>query len=160
MLKPVHSKLSKSVANGQFAIVAAKYNGRYVEAMLRAAKADLERAGAEKVRVVRVPGAFEVPVVATKLAVSHNPPLAAIICLAVIIRGETAHAQLIAEAVSNALARIQISYEIPVIHEVLLLENKAQAKARCLDPQHNRGHEAAQTALAMARVMRGLLNIP
>jgi 6,7-dimethyl-8-ribityllumazine synthase len=58
--------------------------------------------------------------------------------------------------VSNALVQVQIQYEAPVIHEVLLLENERQAKERCLGRTHNRGTEAAQTALAMARVMRTL----
>lgn len=156
MLKTISAKRHKLIAPGQFAIVASQYNARYVDAMLRAAQAELVQAGAEKVHVVRVPGAFEIPVVATKLAVAHDPPLAAIICLGVIIRGETSHAQHIGVAVSHALAQIQISYEIPVIHEVLLLENEEQARVRCLDPQHNRGREAAQTALAMASVMREL----
>jgi 6,7-dimethyl-8-ribityllumazine synthase len=52
--------------------------------------------------------------------------------------------------------QIQLAHEVPVIHEVLLLENEAQASARCLDPKHNRGTEAAQTALAMARVLKSL----
>jgi len=51
---------------------------------------------------------------------------------------------------------LQLRYEIPIIHEVLLLENEAQARVRCLDPRHNRGTEAAQTALAMVRVMSEL----
>jgi 6,7-dimethyl-8-ribityllumazine synthase len=52
--------------------------------------------------------------------------------------------------------QIQLAHEIPVIHEVLLLENEAQAGARCLNPKHNRGTEAAQTALVMARVLKSL----
>lgn len=145
----------KISANGRrFAIVASNYNARYVDAMLRAAKAEILRAGG-KVEVIRVPGAYEIPVVAAKLArLSTNySPLSAIICLGVILRGATTHAQHIGEAVSNALVQIQIQHEVPVIHEVLLLENEQQAQERCLSRTHNRGTEAAQTALEMARVM-------
>ena len=138
-----------------FAIVASRYNARYVDAMLRAAKAEILRAGGS-VQVVRVPGAYEIPVVAARLARTASPPLSAIICLGVILRGATTHAQHIGEAVSNALVQIQIQHEVPVIHEVLLLENVSQARERCLGKKHNRATEAAQTALAMARVMNRL----
>jgi 6,7-dimethyl-8-ribityllumazine synthase len=123
--------------------------------MLRAARTELARVGAA-IQVVRVPGAYEIPVVVVRLARASQPPLAGIICLGVILRGATTHAQHIGEAVSEALMRIQIQFEVPVIHEVLLLENEDQARQRCLDPKYNRGLEAAQTALAMARVMKSL----
>ena len=154
MLKP-NKKSKPAKTTAAFAIVASCYNARYVNAMLRAARAELKRAGAA-VRVVRVPGAYEIPVVAARLARASTPPPAAIICLGVILRGATTHAQHIGEAVSDALVRIQIQCEVPVIHEVLLLENEDQARVRCLDPGHNRGLEAAQTALQMARVMQTL----
>ena len=148
MLQTIQSKKIQS-RGGTFAIVASRYNARYLDAMLRAGGT---------VQIVRVPGAYEIPVVAAKLARQStlNSQLSAIICLGVILRGATTHAQHIGEAVSNALVQIQIEYEVPVIHEVLLLENESQARERCLDKKHNRGTEAAQTALEMARVMKSL----
>jgi len=123
--------------------------------MLHAAKAQLARAGAKDVKVIRVPGAYEIPVVAARLAHS-DVRFSAIVCLGVVIRGQTQHAQLISEAVTSALTQLQVAHEIPIIHEVLLLENEDQAKARCLSKDHNRGGEAAQTALDMAALMETL----
>jgi 6,7-dimethyl-8-ribityllumazine synthase len=153
MLKPV-KKTQAGTMGGSFAIVASSYNARYVDSMLKAAVGELNRDKA-KVQIVRVPGAYEIPVVAAKLATLAPRP-SAIICLGVILRGETTHAQHIGEAVSQALMQIQITHGVPVIHEVLLLENRQQAEARCVDPKHNRGLEAAQTAVAMARVLAQL----
>jgi len=154
MLSPLkQQKIRRS--RGSFAINASRYNVRYVDAMVAAAEQELKKAGAKNIRVVRVPGAFEIPAVAARLA-AIRPRFSALICLGVILRGQTSHAQQIADAVSGALAELQIQHALPVIHEVLLLENEAQAIVRCLDTQHNRGAEAAQTALEMERVMRSL----
>lgn len=152
MLQP-NQKKTTTAQGENFVIVASQYNARYVDAMLRAAQAEIRRAGG-KVQVIRVPGAYEIPVVAARVARAKK--VSGIICLGVILRGATTHAQHIGEAVSNALVLIQIQHEIPVIHEVLLLENEQQARERCLDKKHNRGTEAAQTALAMAQVMNRL----
>jgi 6,7-dimethyl-8-ribityllumazine synthase len=176
MLKPITTKRLKA-GDADFVIIASRYNARYVDAMVRAAKAELQRAGAGRIQVIRVPGAYEIPVVAARIAragwsqvasqtaaqrsrLSHAsrfaPQVGAIICLGVILRGETVHAAHIGEAVSDALMQLQLQYEVPIIHEVLLLENENQAKVRCLGKTHNRGAEAAQTALAMAQLMANL----
>jgi 6,7-dimethyl-8-ribityllumazine synthase len=161
MLKAVKSK-ARRAEGGSFAIVASRYNGKYVDGMLRAARAELQNAGA-KVRILRVPGAFEIPVVAAKLAarsavhstlnLKNSTRLSAIICLGVIFQGETSHAQHIGWGVTHALAQIQTQHKVPVIHGVFLFEKQKQARVRCLGEKHNRGTEAAQTALQMARVM-------
>jgi len=143
-----------TATGGDFAIVASCYNARYVEAMVAAAGRELKRAGA-KIRIIRVPGAYEIPVAAKRVA-RTLPEVSGIVCLGVILRGETVHAAHIGDTVSRALMEIQLAYEIPVVHEVLLLENEAQARVRCLSPKHNRGTEAAQTALAMAEVLKSL----
>jgi 6,7-dimethyl-8-ribityllumazine synthase len=152
MLKPIKTKTARA-SGGTFAIVASRYNAEFVDAMLHAARETLFVAGAH-VRIVRVPGAFEIPAVAAKLA--HKPRYSAIICLGVIFQGETSHAQHIGKGVTHALAQIQVLNKIPVIHGVFVFEKVKHAKVRCLGKKHNRGTEAAQTALEMARVMKSL----
>ena len=153
MLKRNRKIKGNKPVGGHFAIVASKYNARYVDGMVQEAQRCLGAAKVQSIQLVRVPGAFEIPVVVARLARAHSPPLAAIICLGVILRGQTTHAQHIGEAVTQSLAQLQIETGVPVIHEVLLLEDKAQAEMRCLSPEHNRGAEAAQTALEMKRIM-------
>ncbi len=152
MLRKIQPKKIRA-DGGKFAVVASRYNAEYVDAMLRAARETLLAAGAH-IRIVRVPGAFEIPAVAAKLA--HKPHYSAIICLGVIFQGETSHAQHIGWGVTHALAQIQVEQKIPVIHGVFVFEKVKQAKVRCLSTKHNRGTEAAQTALEMARVMKSL----
>jgi 6,7-dimethyl-8-ribityllumazine synthase len=161
MLKPVRNR-GAGRSKGTFAIVASRYNALYVDAMLRAAQAELKAAGAN-VRVVRVPGAFEIPVVAARLAEKHSPHTShltphtsewsAIICLGVIFQGQTSHAQHIGWGVTHALAQVQLQHKIPVIHGVFVFEQEEHARVRCLGKKHNRGTEAARTALEMAKVM-------
>ncbi len=158
MLTPVREAAQRST-KATFVVVASQYNARYVDSMVRAARNVLAKAAA-KVQIIRVPGAYEIPLAATRIAHLRQGDESrtgfAIVCLGVILRGETVHAAHIGEAVSRALMEIQLRYEVPVIHEVLLLENEAQARVRCLGRKHNRGAEAAQTALAMARLMTTL----
>jgi len=102
-----------------------------------------------EVQIVRVPGAFEVPVMASRLAREQRADV--VIALGVIIRGATAHADLISTAVTHGLQTIAVETGTPVIHEVLLLERN-DAEARCLGTELNRGTEAARAAAAMADV--------
>ena len=153
MLKKASKTKASGVAGTRVAIVASRYNARYVNSMLRAAKAELAKAKVAA-EVVRVPGAFEIPAVASALARRLTNPIDAILCLGVILRGETTHAENIGQAVTGALAQLQVEHSLPVIHEVLLLENVQQARERCLDARHNRGIEAARSAIEMTRVMR------
>ena len=167
MLKPLRASAIRG-RHGSFAIIASLYNAKYVDSMVHAAKSELQRAKAKKIQVLRVPGAFEIPVVAARLAAGaqdfrahaprsrlHAPP-DAIICFGVIFQGQTSHAQHIGWGVTHALAQIQIQHQIPVIHAVFVFEKEEQAHVRCLGKKHNRGTEAARTALEMARVMRKL----
>jgi 6,7-dimethyl-8-ribityllumazine synthase len=152
MLRNIRQKKVQP-GGGSFAIVASRYNSEYVDAMLHTAREELRRAGAH-VRIVRVPGAFEIPAAAARLAQSKR--YAAIICLGVIFQGETSHAKHIGWGVTHALAQIQVLHKLPVIHGVFVFEKVKHAKIRCLGKKHNRGAEAAQTALEMARVMKQL----
>jgi len=152
MLRKISSNKIRT-DGGKFVIVASRYNAEYVDAMVHTARETLLAAGAH-VRIVRVPGAFEIPAVAAKLA--HKPRYSAIICFGVIFQGETSHAEHIGNGVTHALAQIQVAQKIPVIHGVFVFDKVKQAKVRCLGKKHNRGAEAAQTALEMARVMKSL----
>jgi len=150
MIRKVQPKKTTS-RGGSFAVVASRYNAEYVDAMLHATREELLRAGAH-VRIVRVPGAFEIPAVAARLAQSKR--YAAVICLGVIFQGETGHAKHIGWGVTHALAQIQVQHKLPVIHGVFVFEKVRHARVRCLGKKHNRGTEAAQTALEMERVMK------
>ena len=140
----------------RFAIVASQYNAVYVQAMVEHAKNELAAIYPNaKILVYEVPGAFEIPVVVQELAAAMNE-VDAIIALGVIIQGATKHADLIGRSVTDALQTIALKYRLPVIHEVLLLENEEQAKERCLDETLNRGTEAARTASRVTEVVKSL----
>ena len=152
MLTKVRKQKVKALGDS-FVIVASRYNAEYVDAMVHAAKVELDNAKA-KLRIVRVPGAFEIPAVASRLAASGR--YSVIICLGVIFQGETSHAQHIGWGITHALAQIQVLQKVPVIHGVFVFDKVKHAKVRCLGAKHNRGTEAAHTALDMARVMAGV----
>lgn len=155
MLRANRKSARKPATGGRYVIVASRYNARYVDGMVRAAKAGLV-AGKAEVEVVRVPGAFEIPVAAAIVARRSVDRPRAVVCLGLLWQGETTHAQHIGEAVTDALMHIAVETGVPMVHEVLTVATIAQAEARCLAPDTNRGTEAARTALEMAGLLAGL----
>lgn len=138
------------------AIVAATYNEKYTSALLENCLTELTEADDRvSVDVVRVPGAFEVPMMVkhsiVKASVGRRPDV--VIALGVILKGSTAHADLVGTAVTNQLLAISCEEMTPVIHEVLLLDNEQQAFARCIASSLNRGREAARAAMSMLHVL-------
>jgi len=154
MLTPTSESPLPSGDGLRFAVVASQYNAKYVDGLLDAALATLREAGASDPEIRRVPGAWEIPVVAAMLARRERGRPDAILCFGVIWQGETLHAQHIGDSVSGALMQLSVDTGVPMIHQVLTVGSEAQAAARCLDPQTNRGIEGARTALEMARLMR------
>ena len=108
-----------------------------------------------KIEVRRVPGAFEVPMIVRDSIVRTTPTPDIVIAFGVILRGSTSHADLVGEAVTRQLMSITCESLVPVIHEVLLLDDEKQAFARCIAAQLNRGREAARAAVAMAELLHG-----
>ncbi len=136
------------------AIVASEFNAEYVQGLVDHAARELEvLAPATNIALRQVPGAFEIPLAVKEIA---SRGVHAIIALGVVIEGETHHAHLICESVTQALLRISLEERVPVIHEVLFVKNKEQAKKRCLLEEINRGTEAARAAVAMIHLMADL----
>lgn len=153
MLEKTSRKLRR-VPDARVAIVASLYNQEYVAGMLQAAEAILHKAGVRGVEVIRVPGSYEIPVVAATLARRIQARPEAILCFGLIWQGETTHAQHIGEAVSHALMDIAVETGVAIVHQVLTVATREQAVARCLAAKTNRGMEAAHTALAMVLALR------
>lgn len=151
---PISSEID--TASRRVVIVASQYNPQFADGLVNSAQSELGKILPNAtIDVHRVPGAFEIPVVVESVCrasgESTNKP-DAIIALGVIIRGSTAHADLIAATITDSLQRSALDHLIPVIHEVLLLDDESQAEERALGSQINRGVESAQAAAAMIRV--------
>ena len=104
---------------------------------------------AANIVLIWTPGSFEIPLFVQ--AVADLKRFQAIIALGVIVEGETEHARLIAESVTRSLLETSLRYKLPVVHGVLLVKDEAQAKARCMGKEHNRGVEVARAAVSAAR---------
>lgn len=132
-------------------IVASKFNEKFTDALVENALKELgELIPMARIDLIRVPGAFEIPVVVA--AVLARDEVHCIIALGLIMGGDTGHADLIAASVTNSLQEQSVRKIIPVIHAVLSVADEKQAYARCIAASMNRGREAARAAASMVDV--------
>ena len=152
MVKTLEGRLS---AEGlRVAIVASRWNDFVVSRLIGEAVDALQRLGAQtdSITIVRVPGSFELPVAARRLAMSGDYD--ALICLGAIIRGETSHDEHIASQVFRGIAQVQLETNLPVALGVITAENLEQAIDRAGAKSGNKGFEAAMTAVELASLFR------
>jgi len=144
----------------RFALVVSKYNDFVTERLQVGALAALAGAGVVSgdITVVRVPGAFEIPLAAQHAAESGQYD--AIVCLGCLVRGETAHFEYISSAVAHGLTTAAAATGVPMAFGVLTTNSVEEALARAGDGAGNKGHEAAVAAIEMAEVVAQLARQP
>jgi 6,7-dimethyl-8-ribityllumazine synthase len=145
-----------TVPQGRFALVAARFNQFVVEHLVAGAREGLKRHGVadDAVDLAWVPGSFEIPLVAQRLAASKK--YAAIICLGAVIRGDTDHYDHVAGGAASGVAQASLNTGIPVIFGVLTCNTLDQALNRAGGKAGNKGFEAAVTAIEMVNLLRQL----
>ncbi len=143
-------------AGFRFALVVSKYNDFVTDRLQVGALAALASAGvaSEDITVVRVPGAFEIPLAAQHAAETGRYD--AIVCLGCLIRGETSHFEFISSAVSHGLTTAAAATGVPMSFGVLTTHSVEEALARAADGTGNKGHEAAVAAIEMAEIVAQL----
>ena len=137
----------------RFAVVVSKYNDFVTDRLQAGALSALAAAGVDSrdIAVIRVPGAFEIPLAAQHAAQSGR--FDAIVCLGCLIRGETPHFEYIASAVSHGLTSVARATGVPMAFGVLTTTSAEEALARAAEGTGNKGHEAAVAAIEMADVV-------
>lgn len=142
--------------SGRFGLVAARFNDVIVERLVAGAVEALRRHGVaeDAIDLVRVPGSFEIPLLAQRLAKSGS--YAAVICLGAIIRGDTDHFDHVAGGAVSGIAQAALSTGIPVIFGVLTCDTMDQAINRAGGKAGNKGFEAAVTAIEMVNLLKQL----
>lgn len=134
------------------AVVSSLYNDKWVDGLRSHFSAELKIiCPAIQISEHSVPGSFELPLAVDLLAKTHQ--FDAIAAFGVLLDGETAHATLVAQAITESLLQTSLRSETPVLHEVLLVKNAEQAEARCLGQELNRGVEAARAAVRMMQTV-------
>lgn len=146
----------RTAVAGRYAIVVAQYNRSITDKLLAGALQTLREHGVaeDDLLVVRVPGAWEIPLAAQRLA--SRGEVAAVLCLGAVIRGETTHDQHINRQVSDSLGRIALQADVPVLFGVLTCNSMEQAIHRAGGNVGNKGVECAEAALQMASLMSQL----
>ena|SRR5271154_2430623 len=141
---------------GRFVLVAARFNEVVVERLITGALDGLRRHGVadDAIDLVRVPGSFEIPLVARRLAASGG--YAAVICLGAVIRGDTTHYDHVAGQAAAGVAQASLTTGVPVIFGVLTCENLEQALDRAGGKAGNKGFDAATAALEMTNLLARL----
>ncbi|PRX11394.1 UNVERIFIED_ORG: 6,7-dimethyl-8-ribityllumazine synthase [Martelella mediterranea] len=127
----------------RIAIVISRFNEKVTSGLLKGAQAELSERGAPvaDADIFEVPGAFETPLVAKKLALSGK--FDGVVCLGAVIKGETAHFEYISEAAAHGLMQVSLETGVPASFGILTTYTAEQAFARCADDSHNKGREAA-----------------
>jgi len=138
----------------RFAVVVARFNRDVTEELLKGAERALRERGASDVDIVWVPGAFEIPLVAKRLASSGT--FDAVVCLGAVIRGETAHFEYVAGEAASGITRAALDTGIPVIFGVLTVDTRDQARDRLGGKEGHKGEEAALGAIEMVSLLRAL----
>ncbi len=140
----------------RFAFIAARFNDFVVEPLIRGALDALVRHGAtaKQVEIVRVPGAFDIPLVARKLALSRRYD--ALVTLGAVVRGQTPHFDFVAGECASGIARIALESGVPISFGVLTTDTMEQAVDRAGGKAGNKGADAAMVAIEMANLLRRL----
>lgn len=136
------------------ALVVSRFNSFLTEQLVKGAEDAFTRLGGDAANLVlvRVPGAYELPLVAKKLA--QKKGVSAVVALGAVVQGSTPHAELINQAVARAFSEISLETGVPVIDGVVAAETLEQAVERCGTKQGNRGFSAMQSAVEMANVLK------
>ncbi|MDP9088657.1 MAG: 6,7-dimethyl-8-ribityllumazine synthase [Pseudomonadota bacterium] len=142
----------------RFALIAARFNDFVVEPLVRGALDALRRHGVadKQIEIVRVPGAFDIPIIARKLAMSQRYD--ALIALGAVIRGQTPHFDYVAGECAGGIARISLESGVPISFGVLTTDTAEQAMDRAGGKAGNKGADAALVAIEMANLLRRLDN--
>lgn len=140
--------------DAHFAVVVSRFNETITERLLEGALGTLRRAGAdmERVTVAKCPGAYELPLVAKKLAESGE--VNAVIALGAVIRGATYHFELVASGAANGVTQASLETDVPVIFGVITTDTIEQALERAGTKAGNKGSEAARAAIEMVTLLR------